>query len=571
MPLKKLYSTYHITNPGEQKTSQWLEMELSYHPKPWMMIHSCLRGASRSDSAGETDFILIGQSGIVVLEVKGSQWKYGENRFYQKHKQEWMEKISPFLQVRENKAALIDILNRKNIWDVLVTSVVVFAECTFPLSNSPEPFWHVGMKETTDLSTFLGSVLEEQYLIQTEKNWLKLSSLSSDKMEIISRLLCPLVMPNEAYAHLMLSQDEAKRRASDNLRILDGLKENKRLLIQGPPGSGKSSYALSMAAKKASEGCKKILYLCWNELLASYNSFKLKEAGVVEAEAWPFYRFVLSLMEQAGMNKEDLPFEKLKEPVALLGKVHEALDYLESQGKKPVYDYIIIDEAQDLFNRGIDDVVERLAAPVDGLQKGNYIIFYDNTQAYRQSVDQDRYQDALNWFREYAAIYQLYHRYRGIAGDGLYDFISDLDNRSVNLDKNYGSDVIIRLWKDETEALRLLDITVNEIKTRNNWKPEDLVVLFSSNLVSGLENRNRILDAEMDSNSDYVRITPANLCLQIKGVKFTTALSYKGLERDLVVLVVKDLNDQRIDTFHQLLIGASRARLRLYLLVNSEK
>ncbi|MBL0065473.1 MAG: hypothetical protein IPP38_10790 [Bacteroidetes bacterium] len=64
--------------------------------------------------------------------------------------------------------------------------------------------------------------------------------------------------------------------------------------------------------------------------------------------------------------------------------------------------YIIIDEAQDLFNKGIDDVVNRLAAPKDGLIQGSYIIFYDNTQAFRQSIDEERYRESLNWFREYA-------------------------------------------------------------------------------------------------------------------------------------------------------------------------
>jgi hypothetical protein len=566
VPLKKLYSTYHITNPGEQKTSSRLDLELWGHPKQWQLIHSLLRGKSKTDSAGECDFILIGERGIVVLEVKGSQWKSEGNRFKMKHKEDWIEKDSPFLQARNNKAALIEILNKNKIWDILVTHAVVFAECTFPLKDSADAFWHLGMQDKSCLSDFLDEMLERQYKIQTEINHLKLNMLTSERMDQVSNLLCPLVMPNEFYAHLILSQEEAKRRAGDNLRILDGLKENKRLLIQGPPGSGKSSYALSTARRKSREGVGKMLYLCWNELLASYNRYKLQEEGVDQAEAWAFYRFVLHLMQEAGMDPDTLTVEKLKEPGALLKQVHIALDYLESQGKNPVYDYIIIDEAQDLFSRGIDEVVDRLAAHSDGLKKGNYIVFYDNSQAYRQAIEESSYMDALGWFKEYAAIYQLYHRYRGTAGDGLYEFITDLNQRNADLQNNYGKDVIIKKWKDENELERLLDKTISEVKQRAGWKSEQLVLLFSSNMVSGLTDKQRPFDELMNSKSDYLRINTENLCSKSELIKFTTALTYKGLERDIVILLLKDIANPKSDIMHQMLIGASRARIRLYVL-----
>ncbi|MBK7851563.1 MAG: NERD domain-containing protein [Bacteroidetes bacterium] len=92
MPLKKLYSTYHITNSGEQKTSQILELELSYHPGHLQLIHSFLRGKSRKDSAGECDFILVGEKGFVVLEVKGSRWQLQYNQFKQKKGEGWISK-----------------------------------------------------------------------------------------------------------------------------------------------------------------------------------------------------------------------------------------------------------------------------------------------------------------------------------------------------------------------------------------------------------------------------------------------------------------------------------------------
>ncbi len=72
----------------------------------------------------------------------------------------------------------------------------------------------------------------------------------------------------------MLSQEEAKRRAGDNLRILDGLKDNKRLLIQGPPGSGKSSLLKSIYGEAIiKEGAARVL---------DYDLRKIKRAQVPE-------------------------------------------------------------------------------------------------------------------------------------------------------------------------------------------------------------------------------------------------------------------------------------------------
>lgn len=53
-------------------------------------------------------------------------------------------------------------------------------------------------------------------------------------------------------------------------------------------------------------------------------------------------------------------------------------------------------------------------------------------------------------------------------------------------------------------------------------------------------------------------------------IKYTTALRYKGLEKDLVLLVVKDLFDERIKTYYQLYIGASRAKAKVVLLIDEE-
>jgi adenylate kinase family enzyme len=410
MPLRKYYSEYHLRNSGEKVVAQMLAHSLNYFREQWFMVHSWLRSGHLKDTAGECDFIIIGQKGLLVLEVKGSQWKLEQNRFFQTRHKEWEERENPFQQARNNKAAVIEILGKRGINHVLVTSAAIFPECSFPLDEPPDPFWHMGRRERQDLASFVVTVLDEQYEQQKEVNLLPLRVLSNNEMQEIADMLCPSVLPNEVYAHLSLSREEAKKRAVDNIRILDGLRDNERLIVQGPPGSGKSTYAMSLANRRNRQGDGKILYLCWNELLAVYNDFKFKETGnqnVLVSAYFPFIRYLKSV---AGFNPDDLNFEEVDRPGGIAAHLREALDKLEEIGQLPEYDYIIVDECQDLFHRGVELIIDRLSRGRNGLIAGRFAIFFDNSQVFSVNLDRERYESAFAKLKSAAASYKIDYR-----------------------------------------------------------------------------------------------------------------------------------------------------------------
>lgn len=572
MSIHRFYTPSRIVNAGERRVERFLNEEFNYHPEHFIMIYPYLLPRHVTQGVGECDFLIISKYGLMILEVKGGQVKIEENRFYQKSREGWQERNSPFLQARKNKDTLIGWLKEHKIRNLPASSGVAFPECelNLPDGTTMDPFWCLGMQES--LSEYIIARQISGHDFFREKLGITPALLGRSEMERLANQLCPAVMPQEALAIMRRSSEQAQQRVFDNWIILEGLRANKRLLIQGPPGSGKSRYAMRMIEAKIREGAAKVLYLCWNELLAVYMQYKFDEAGLGRAEAHALYPFVLQLMKDAGMDPETFPVTKLKEAGAMRGVLTECLAYLASQQKLPVYDYIVVDEAQDVFHQGIDYLIDSLAAPAgNGIGKGNYLLFYDNQQAYRKEHEVEEYTLTLEIFRENAAVYQLYDRYRGIGSEGLYDFIEDVQRGIFDLKKNYGADVIIKSYPNQAKLLERIRACVQEVRNQVKYDPAQLVVLFSSSLISRDEKSPKEFDLLLSADDSFVRITNENLCRpENEKIKFCTALRYKGLERDIVILAIKDLYDKKSDALHQLLIGASRARVRLYLLVDEE-
>lgn len=564
---KKLYSYYSIENDGEREVDRLLCSELPYLKGSWFLQHSYLLKNHPTKKEGECDFLLINSQCIIVIEVKGSQVKFEDNVFYQFNRrfQKWDTIDNPFTQARYNAEAISKQLKEHKIDEVFVGHMVVFPESNFPANNNTfDDYWALDTEES------LGMRICGAISAQLEKSKRgNFSELSKNKLELVSKLFSPKVSDNLLKSQLKLSASESKRRESDNFKILEGLSENRRVIIEGPPGSIKSLYALEMGKKRLKDTNSKLLYLCWNELLASYINFKLEYFGLShQSKAMAYYPYLIELMNSAGIDKSELPSDKLSDSKNIREMYNKAISVLETIGKKTVYDYVIVDEAQDLFDKGLDDLLMKQSGDgKKGLENGSYIVFYDNADGFKKDRDRETFAFTLEYLKDNAAIYRLNENTRHNSNDGLKEFIEDVNRYDFNLKKNYGEDVKIYAYDNVDEILPLLKLTTKEVlKTIDK---QDLVVLFTSNLVSGNIKKGRVLDGVIESDRSFEKISASNICVVSDCIKYTTALTYKGLQRDVVVLVVNNLFEEKgPDLLHQLMIGVSRARLKLHILVD---
>jgi len=170
----------------------------------------------------------------------------------------------------------------------------------------------------------------------------------------------------------------------DQHATLQGLLASERVLVEGTAGSGKTLLAMEFAFSLSDAG-NKVLLLCYNRHLAAWlQENASKETRLRNREGFleiaTFHSYAFKLAKQANIEFE-IPITGTNrfwgEEVPLI--LEHALDVLRNRGKAPVFDLIIVDEAQD-FSPDWWVTVESLTR--NG-RNGRLYVFLDLNQSLR--------------------------------------------------------------------------------------------------------------------------------------------------------------------------------------------
>jgi len=557
MPLHRNYNRNLISNPGEKAFDQALDDLLEDEDRTWHACHSVRIGRHPTKKTAEHDFVLVTREGVITVEVKGGMVGMRNGQFLhlpdgREHFAEREFKENPLHQAHGSAASLIQWCKEKEVRDTLVTPAVAFPMCRFGYADGE--YRIIWSKATTEpLAEFLVGVLRD-----ARRTALWVRDLAPELQKRLVAAFTPTVMPQHHAAQLQVGAELAERRKAENERILDGLSDNMRVMVQGPPGSGKSPYALRYMQRKAEAG-QRGLYLCWNELLAARVAQLIAQHGLAEqVDVYAFYPFAQQLLQRAGMDPARLDHGTVDQLPELLD---EAFVALREHPERPQWDYIVADESQDLFHRGIDRVLmQGLRGKEDGLAQGHYLVLYDLTYA-----DELHLNTAYNRLLHSAAHYRLAHHYRGTGGDGLNALLESIERGEHDLDRAYGADVKVVRYpalKDVPALLHSQYLTL----CGGKGDPEAAVVLVHSTLLRGRDTDPQELMTALAGDARFEQLTPENLAHPAKGLRYTTMLKYKGLDKPLVILVLPPVLKWDKKLHHQFLVGASRASVKLCVL-----
>ncbi|HYF66698.1 MAG TPA: NERD domain-containing protein [Ohtaekwangia sp.] len=495
-------------------------------------------GSARK-AEGQIDFLIVNKYGILIIEVKGGGIEINENdTYYCYHKNDKTDRYesqNPFTQSRDYVHSLKRLIDSSPF---IYRAVIFPHEAGFTLKGPQlEGYKHLFFSkkqlDTRDTSFGKNELLFDflHKLPRQSRRHLLLElnpGLNGNKLDEriwnqfpilkkteVDRLKSELFPVQSTYG---FDPDRIKNEIilEENYEILNGLRKNRKVMVQGAPGTGKTVLAMKFLAENIIKQHKGVFY-CANKLLRA------------KMEYWAYeeYRLDRNLVTFRIFHP-DININNIDEDVA----------------------FIIIDEAQEFFDKGLFEVVESLDKQ---LASPKWLILYDPEQAIVQDFkDIDWY---ASFFMESSFVHYLFDTvWRCCQERDILQIAEAIKNNQYGRAKTIikGRSLAVT---NNAERLEVIS------KVIEDFKEKDLktIILVESNLLQEFATL-----ASDFFRKEIEELTEKNININSQKLRFTTPIKFRGLECDKVVLITPSIAEvTRVQNY----VGVTRAMYQLQIII----
>lgn len=540
----------------------------------WIVLHSLGVAKHPERTEGELDFVvMVPDEGILFLEVKSGRvsrnagvWYYGTGPFAKK------SLVGPFRQASEAMYGIRAELSKKapGYKNFLYYSAAVFTLIDF---DEVSPEWHswqvLGRSMLTRMpisKCCLNVFRQARKHLQTVSSAKWFNDLESrpsvDQIKDMAALLRgDFEYVEDPRSGIDSSERNIIRFTEEQYSALDVLEENSRVVFKGPAGSGKTFLAIEAVRRSVGKGSR-VLFACYNRLLGRWleDEIRVCMGGTAElVKVGTFHKILTQLSGVKVPAENDREFWMKTLPETVLMRC------LEGGIKAPQFDFIVLDEAQDLLSEEYLDVLDLLLE--GGLAGGRWAFFGDYEKQAIYSDDkagEAGLLEALEIRSPSFFKFPLRVNCRNVApvAIGIETICGLHPGYSKILREDEDESALeVHFYRDSEGQKTVLETILNQL--RETYTADEIVILSSkedTSSASGLYSQHNLSHMVSPFRS---RDSPAG------SIKYTTIHSFKGLESP--VIVISDITKVRGDKALSLLyVGMSRARTKLILLI-SEK
>jgi len=523
---------------------------------------------------GEMDFVLmIPNYGIIVIESKGHSDPGYNNGVWGKIK----GNKNPFTQVRDNRRALRNYFyqSEPKYANLQFSYVVVFPYWDSNNIKSTEwSEWQLIDKDKFNSKNIIELIKQiiNNDINNAEKKGKEKRKPDRTDMKNLNRIIYNY---NEIKHDTYTSESQIEINTITNEHLdsfMDIFQENttRKLLIDGAAGTGKTYAALNLAKLNAQENTN-ILFTCYNRNLSEWISNKLiKYKNIKTANIHSLFYEIInpygnwgSLMADLKINYRDNKnrdgWDKLAVLATELFMEHE----LEQ------YDYLIIDESQDVLSEPILDFFDICLK--NGLNNGRWAMFGDF-----------KYQDI---FINYQSITTKYEpqvipfksnlrnpKNIGIISESI---ITSKTNELYNKYKNpveenpieiiEYSEIVNGIPSDE-DYINKFDKLLTKIESQNN--ASNTIIITQQ--IEGANKLAKIKKINKNISKKINKLTPEKIINRTQSkFYFTNTQSFKGLESPIIIFTeIEEFDDINKKLNY---ITFTRALNKIYIVIEKNK
>lgn len=511
-------------------------------------------------TSSQIDFLILCKYGLLVLEVKGGAISTKDNTFFYGKNCETPIKQNPFKQAEGYKYTLKDnILNNLN--GCFFCEATAFPHVDYPFESKlidDKLLWTSFIEKDYDgsIEKFLLSVFEYSKN-KHKKHFRNYNEISPKEYVTIKKILSPIIGDRNQINTI----NTLEWLGIQNIEILDGLYKNSRIMIEGPPGCGKTTIAKAFIDKQHN---KNGIYLCWNNLLMHYTKSLLTERQLSSnIEVTTFFRFfqkhnpTLDFKKLSSMSEDEFYY-----------MVKGTIQRLEINDKLKPYDFIIIDEAQDLFDRGLDLFINKFSGfNGQGLMNGNSLVLFDIDQSYSSSGR--NVSEIADLLTEYYSHFKINEVKRSAQNPDIRKLASEILEYPEILEEDNFEDkfpnILIKRHKtlQDIKSHIVKNILTPIRETDSSLVGKDCVLLIESVFLRGNYNGEEDL-RELLIIKDVEELNEQNISDTSNKLRYSSILKFKGLEKKNIFLVISKPSELNK---YEMFVGITRAILNLEIII----
>lgn len=527
----------------------------------WIALHSLDLSPFNNDRRTEIDFVIImPKYGIFCIEVKSQRNIYFDGNQWQPTSL----KKSPFKQALDARFAFHRRLETH--FKAKYTHIPVLHCCIFPLSHFQlEPNISIHECEVIDKLIFDSCKTADDFCNRLIKMFLKgiqidpaISKLQNPLSNEVTQDLVEFCYPirkrkPENFIEIQKRHSDLESKLLQQQKpVLDLVNYNDRVLVQGGAGTGKSLIGIEIAKRKAEQGLR-VACLCFNKIIGKWLESQFITFNQPNLIAGTVHSVLLRLTEVVIPSAANPTWWE-----------EDAIDLIEEKLTAPdftlvtAFDYIVIDEAQDILAR--PKLWNCLQLFIEGgLKTGNFLILGDFINQ-SLTINNNNIEEELNALKHNTTRWFLNENCRNYKDIGKVSLtLSNINSNTwLGFMRSGGSvdDWSIYSYVNDLEQLTQLKNLI-QLSRNNGYKNNEITLLSFRSLEKSIFKNLTQSGVVIEKASE----------LDSKNIIYSTINSYKGMENKVIIITDIVLSPQHQDLDRKLFYtGMTRATEKLYLL-----